>query len=281
VNSLRTWLLMGVLTVLMVFAGKAVGGNAGMSMMLLFSLVMNFSGYWWSDKISIKMTRSRPISEQQAPELYAMVRKLAQQAELPMPKLYMTPSDQPNAFATGRNPQHAVVAVTEGIMKLLSKDELEGVLAHELAHIKNHDILLGSMAAMMAGTISAIANIAQWGLMFGFGGDDEDNPLGIVGVLITIIVMPIAALLIQMAISRTREFKADRTGAVIVGRLDGLASALLKLEYGSKAIPMDVNPAAAHMFIVNPLSGKSLASLFSTHPPISERVERLRNTRIN
>lgn len=275
-NGLRTWLLMGVLTVLLVFAGKAIGGNAGMAVMLIISMVMNFSGYWWSDKIAIKMTRSRPLNEREAPYMFSIVKNLAKQAGLPMPRLYVTPSSQPNAFATGRNPQHAVVAVTEGIMKLLSEEEIEGVLAHELAHVKNHDILVGSVAAMMAGTISMIANIAQWGLIFGFGGDDEDSPLGIVGLMVTIIVMPLAALLVQMAISRSREFKADSAGANIAGRPNGLADALLKLERGSQAIPMDVNPAAAHMFIVNPLSGRSLAGLFSTHPPINERVARLR-----
>jgi heat shock protein HtpX len=267
---------MGALTVLLVLTGKVLFGNAGMSVMLLFSVIMNFSGYWWSDKIAIKMTGSRPLDESEAPELYATVKKLAQQAGLPMPRLYLTNSAQPNAFATGRNPKHAVIAVTEGIMRLLSKEELEGVLAHELAHVRNSDILVGSVAAMMAGTISMIANIAQWGLMFGFGNDDEDSPVGLVGSLIAIIVMPIAALLVQMAISRSREFKADKTGSDIAGRPDGLANALLKLERGSQAIPMDVNPAAAHMFIVSPLSGRSLAGLFSTHPPIIERVERLR-----
>jgi heat shock protein HtpX len=276
VNSLRTWLLMGILTVLLVFTGKAIGGNVGMTVMLIISMVMNFSGYWWSDKIAIKMTRSRPLNEREAPELFVIVESLAKKAGLPMPRLYVTPSPQPNAFATGRNPQHAAIAVTEGITRLLSREELEGVLAHELAHVKNNDILVGSVAAMMAGTISMIANIAQWGLLFGFGGDDEDNPLGMVGLLIMIIVMPIAALLVQMAISRSREFKADSTGANITGRPDGLANALLKLERGSEAISMDVNPAAAHMFIVNPLSGKSLAGLFSTHPPTGERVARLR-----
>jgi heat shock protein HtpX len=206
---------------------------------------------------------------------YQTVEKLAKQANLPMPRLYITPSSQPNAFATGRNPRHAVVAVTEGILQILTADELEGVLAHELAHVRNNDILVGSIAAMMAGTISMIANIAQWGLIFGFG-DDEDNPLGLVGSLIAIIIMPIAALLVQLAISRSREFKADETGAAISGRPDGLANALLKLERGSKMVPMDVSPAAAHMFIVSPLSGRSFASLFSTHPPINERVSRLR-----
>lgn len=274
-NNLKAWLLMGVLTVLLVSTGKLLFGNAGMSVMLMLSVIMNFSGYWWSDRIAVRMTGSRPIGEREAPELYQIVEKLAKQANLPMPRLYITPSSQPNAFAAGRNPQNAVVAVTEGILQMLSLDELEGVLAHELAHVRNNDILIGSVAAMMAGAISMIANIAQWGLIFGFG-DDEDNPIGLIGSLVAIIIMPIAALLVQLAISRSREFKADESGAAIAGRPDGLANALLKLERGSKMIPMDVNPAAAHMFIVSPLSGRSFASLFSTHPPISERVSRLR-----
>lgn len=274
-NNFRTWLLMGALTVLLVTMGKLLFGSGGMMFFLLFSVIMNFAGYWWSDKIAVKMTRSEPVSENQAPELYAMVRTLSQNAGLPMPRIYMSPSPQPNAFATGRNPNNAVVAVTDGLMRLLSRDEIEGVLAHELAHIKNRDILVGSMAAMIAGAISAIANIAQWGLIFG-GGDDDDNPLGMVGTLLAIIVMPIAAMLVQMAISRSREYGADADGARIAGRPDGLVNALLKLEKGAEAIPMDVNPAAAHMFIINPLSGQSLAALFSTHPPISERVARLR-----
>jgi len=275
-NNMRTWLLMGALTVLLVIMGKLFFGNTGMMFMLVFSMIMNFSGYWWSDKIAIRMTGSRPISEQEAPGLYSIVRNLSARAGLPMPRVYISPSPQPNAFATGRNPENAVVAVTEGLMRLLSQDEIEGVLAHEIAHIKNRDILVGSVAAMIAGAISAIANIAQWGLIFG-RSDDDDNPLGIVGTLLAIIVMPLAAMLVQMAISRSREYGADADGAKIAGRPDGLINALLKLERGAQAIPMDVNPAAAHMFIVNPLSGQMLASLFSTHPPIADRVARLRN----
>ncbi|MHB8841824.1 MAG: zinc metalloprotease HtpX [Candidatus Aquicultor sp.] len=275
-NNFRTWLLMGALTVLLVTAGNLIGGNAGMMIMVVFSILMNFSGYWFSDKIAIKMTRSQPVEERDAPQLYAIVRSLSLRAGLPMPRLYMTPSPQPNAFATGRDPEHAVVAVTDGLLRLLSQEETEGVLAHELAHVKNRDILIGSMAAMMAGAISALANIAQWGLIFGFGRDDDDGALGIVGVLLTIIVMPIAAMIVQLAISRSREYGADATGAKIAGRPEGLINALIKLEHGADSVPMDVNPAAAHMFIVNPLSGRSLAGLFSTHPPIPERVARLK-----
>lgn len=268
--------MMGALTVLLVVAGNLIGGNTGMMFMVVISILMNFSGYWFSDKIAISMTRSRPVGEGDAPQLYAIVRNLSLRAGLPMPRVFITPSAQPNAFATGRDPEHAVVAVTEGLLGLLSQEETEGVLAHELAHVKNRDILIGSMAAMMAGAISALAGIARWGLIFGFGRDDDDSALGIVGVLITIIVMPIAAMLVQLAISRSREYGADATGAKIAGRPDGLINALLKLERGADAIPMDVNPAAAHMFIVNPISGRSLAGLFSTHPPITERVARLK-----
>ncbi|MBS3908448.1 MAG: zinc metalloprotease HtpX [Actinobacteria bacterium] len=274
-NNFRTWLLMGTLTVLLVTTGKFIGGNSLMLVMLVFAIAMNFSSYWWSDKMAIKMTRSQPVTEAEAPELYSMMRNLSLRAGMPMPRLYKTPSPQPNAFATGRNEEKAVVAVTDGLLSLLSRDEIEGVLAHELAHIKNRDILVGSMAAMMAGAISAIANVAQWSLIFG-GGDDRDNPLGIVGVLVTVIVMPLAAMVVQMAISRSREYGADAAGAKIAGRPDGLVNALLKLERGSQAIPMQVNPATSHMFIVNPLSGRSMAALFSTHPPVQERVARLR-----
>ncbi|HZD59248.1 MAG TPA: zinc metalloprotease HtpX [Anaerolineae bacterium] len=277
-SNMRTWLLMGALTVLLVMTGKLLLGPNGMIIMLIFSIAMNFAGYWWSDKIATRMTGSKPVSEHEAPELYSIVRNLSLRAGLPMPRIYRTPSPQPNAFATGRNPNHAVVSVTDGLMNQLSRDEIEGVLAHELAHVKNRDILVGSMAAMMAGAISAIASIARWGLIFG-GGDDDDNPLGMAGALIAIIVMPIAALLVQLAISRSREYGADAEGARIAGRPDGLVNALLKLERGAQLVPMDVSPATSHMFIVNPLSGRSLAGLFSTHPPIAERVARLRKIR--
>ncbi|MBE0447081.1 MAG: zinc metalloprotease HtpX [Actinobacteria bacterium] len=279
-SNMRTWLLMGVLTVLLVTTGNLIGGPDGMMFMLVFAILMNFSGYWWSDKIATRMTRSKPVSEHEAPELYSMVRNLSLRAGLPMPRIYKTPSPQPNAFATGRNPNHAVVAVTDGLMSLLSKDEIEGVLAHELAHVKNKDILVGSMAAMIAGAISMLANITKWGLIFGGGRDSRDNPFGMIGLLATIIIMPIAALLVQMAISRSREYGADAEGVKIAGRPDGLVNALLKLERGAQAIPMQVNPAASHMFIVNPLSaGQSMARLFSTHPPVAERVARLRKIR--
>lgn len=283
-NTLKAWLLMGLLSVLLVLIGSAIGGRSGAMLFFIISLGMNFFSYFFSDSIAIKMTGSYPVSESEAPELYAIIRRLSQRAGLPMPKVYVTPSAQPNAFATGRGPSHAAVAVTEGILRLLSHSELEGVLAHELAHIKNRDILTGTIAASMAGAITMIANMLQWGLMFGgLRGDDEDDGGGIAGLvasLVMIIVAPIAAMLIQMAISRSREFEADASGARIAGFADGLASALLKLERGARQIPMQVNPAASHLFIINPLSGESVVRLFSTHPPIEERVRRLQKMRI-
>lgn len=281
-NTLRVWLFMGVLTILLVMMGSAMGGRSGATMFFLIAMAMNFFGYYFSDKIAIKMTRSYPVSQSEAPELYEMVGRLSQRAGMPMPKLYVTPSDQPNAFATGRNPANSAVAVTEGIMRLLNRSEIEGVLAHELAHIKNRDVLIGTIAATFAGAISMIGNMLQWGAIFGMGrsDDDEEGGSGIVGMLIMAIVFPIAAMIVQMAISRSREFGADASGAQIAGSSSGLANALLKLESAAHHIPMQVNPAASHMFIVNPLSGASLAKLFSTHPPIQERVEKLRSMRV-
>ncbi|MCL6610306.1 MAG: zinc metalloprotease HtpX [Peptococcaceae bacterium] len=281
-NTLKVWLLMGVLTVLLVLMGNAIGGNSGALLFFLIAMAMNFFGYFYSDKIAIKMTGSYPVSENEAPELYEMVRRLSQRAGLPMPRLYVTPSDQPNAFATGRNPANSAVAVTEGLMRLLNRSEVEGVLAHELAHIKNRDVLVGTIAAALAGAISMIGNAIQWGAILGMGrGDDEEGGgAGLAGGLIMAIVFPIAAMIIQLAISRSREYGADATGARIAGTPTGLANALLKLESAAHRIPMQVNPAASHLFIVNPLSGASLARLFSTHPPIQDRVERLRRMAI-
>jgi len=274
---------MGILSVLLVLIGGAVGGQSGAILFFVISLGMNLFSYYYSDKMVIKMTGSQPVTEAQAPELYAIIKKLSERAEIPMPRLYVTPSPQPNAFATGRNPAHAVVAVTEGLLKLLNRDEIEGVLAHEMAHIKNRDILIGTIAASFAGAISMIANIAQWGAIFGgFGGNsDDEEGGGIWGSLVLAIVAPIAALIIQMAISRSREYLADKTGAHLAGKSRGLSDALLKLEQSSNRIPMQVNPAASHMFIVNPLSGRSLVNMFSTHPPISERVAILNQMKIN
>jgi heat shock protein HtpX len=279
VNNMKAFLLMGVLTVLLVLIGDAVGGRSGAMLFFVIALAMNFITYFFSDSIAIKMTRSYPVTEDEAPELYAIVRNLSERAGIPMPRIFMTPSPQPNAFATGRGPAHAAVAVTEGIMRLLSRSELEGVLAHELGHVKNRDVLIGTIAASLAGAITMIANMLQWGLIFGgIGGSDDEGGggiLGLAGTLLMIILAPIAAMLIQMAISRSREFEADADGARLAGRSDGLAGALLKLEKGAQQIPMQVNPAASHLFIVNPLSGQSMARLFSTHPPIEERVRRL------
>ncbi|MEW6066400.1 protease [Desulforamulus profundi] len=277
-NNLKVIALMGILSVILVAIGQAVGGPRGATTFLLISLGMNLFSYFYSDKIAIKMTGSKPVTEQEAPELYAIIRKLAQRARLPMPKVYITPSHQPNAFATGRSPQHAAVAVTEGLLHLCDRDELEGVLAHELAHIANRDILVGTIAAAFAGAITWIANIIQWGAIFGgLRGDDEEG--GGIGALVLAMIAPIAATIVQLAISRSREYGADELGARIAGKPDGLANALLKLERAAHHIPMQVNPAASHMFITNPLSGRSVVKLFSTHPPIQDRVQRLRQMR--
>jgi len=273
-NQIKTVFLMSLLTVLVILAGGAIGGRGGMQMAFIFAMVMNFGSYWFSDKVALAMTKAQPISREQAPELYAIVERLADNAGLPMPRIYMTPSPQPNAFATGRNPKHAAVAVTQGLMQLLNREELEGVLAHELAHIKNRDILISTLAAVLAGVITTLANWGQWALMFGGLGGDDDDASGL-AALPMIILGPIAAMLVQMGISRSREFLADSTGAEIAGNSYGLASALQKLERGSALIPMEVNPSASHMFIVNPLNARRLANLFSTHPPIEERVKRL------
>lgn len=275
-NQIKTVILMTVLTVFTVLIGKAIGGSNGMMFALIFALVMNFGSYWFSDKIALSMTRSRPVTREEKPQLYAMVERLTKNAGLPMPRLYLTESMQPNAFATGRNPEHAAVAVTEGLMQLLNNEELEGVLAHELAHIKNRDVLIGTVAAVLAGVVTMLANWAQWALMFG-GFNNDENEGGGLAALPMIILAPIAAALIQMAMSRSREYLADATGAQIAGRPNGLAQALLKLERGVNRIPMNVSPAASHLFIVNPINTKRLINLFSTHPPIEERVKRLQS----
>lgn len=281
-NSLKTWILMGALTIILVLVGKLIGGNGGMLFFLILSIIINFSSYWMSGTLAIRMTRSYPVTEQEQPEVYRIVRHLAANANLPTPKIYVTPSPQPNAFATGRNPQNAKVAVTEGILRALSPRELEGVLAHELGHVRNHDILISSMAATMAGVITMIANVLQWGLIFGgFSRDDRNNNgAGALGELAAIILAPLAATVVQLAISRSREFKADSTGAKLVGDGNPLADALQQLESYSHQIPSGVNPATSHMFIVNPLRGHSMMNLFSTHPPTEERIRRLREMRI-
>nr|WP_320027136.1 zinc metalloprotease HtpX [uncultured Acetobacterium sp.] len=276
-NQLKTLVLMSSLTALVIVIGGAIGGQSGMLIALVFALAMNGGSYWFSDKIALAMTGSQPLTEGKHPEVYQIVEKLTTNASMPMPKLYITPSPQPNAFATGRNPNHSAVAVTEGLLTILNHDELEGVLAHELAHIKNRDVLIGTIAAVMAGVITTIANWAQWALMFGMGGSDDDEG-GLLASLPLIILGPIAAMMVQMAVSRSREYLADSTGAAIAGQSQGLSNALLKLERASGMVPMNVNPAASHLFIVNPLKAKRLMNLFSTHPPIEDRVRKLQAT---
>lgn len=274
-NTLKTVVLMTGLTVLLIIAGDALGGRSGMLIAFIFAAGMNFASYWFSDKIILKMYRAREVNESAAPELYGLVRRLATQAGLPMPKVYLIPGDQPNAFATGRNPEHAAVAITDGILRILNREELEGVIGHELAHIKNRDILIGTVAATIAGAISMLATMAQWAMIFGGGRNDDDEGGGILSYLVMLIVAPIAAMLIQMAISRSREYLADEAGARIAGNPRSLASALRKLDAAAKRIPLQANPATAHMFIVSPLRGGGFASLFSTHPPMAKRVARL------
>jgi heat shock protein HtpX len=272
---MKTALLLGVLTVMFVLVGGAIGGKSGMTIALVMALGMNMVSYWFSDRIVLRMYRAQEVGEEGAPELYSAVRRLAARAGLPMPKVYVMQQDQPNAFATGRNPEHGAVAVTTGIMHILSREELEGVLAHELAHIKHRDILIGTVAASIAGAISYLAHMAQWAMIFGGGRDDEEGGGGFAGMLVMMIVGPIAALLVQLAISRSREYEADRGGAEIAGSPLYLARALGKLQMASERIPMQANPATSHMFIVSPLSGGGFARLFSTHPPMQERIARL------
>jgi heat shock protein HtpX len=278
-NVLKTTFLLSLLTLLLVAMGGAVGGQGGMLVAFLLAAAMNFGSYWFSDSIVLRMYNAHEVSREQQPFFYDMIERLATRAGLPMPKVYIIPDDSPNAFATGRNPNHAAVAATEGILRILTPDELEGVMAHELAHVKNRDILISSIAATFAGAISMIGNMLQWGAMFGAGRSDDDDRGGIgglVGSLAMAIIAPIAAMMIQMAVSRSREYLADASGAEICGRPLSLAAALHKLHSASQAIPMlDARPATAHLFIVNPLTGGGLMSLFSTHPPMEERIARL------
>jgi len=277
-NWFRTTLLLGVMTLLIVFIGNLLGGQQGMIFAFVLAIGMNFFSYWFSDKIVLKMYRAREVNETESPELYRIVTRIAGRANIPMPRIYVIPQDAPNAFATGRNPEHAVVAVTEGLLRLMNRDEIEGVLSHEIAHVKNRDILIGSIAATMAGAIMIIANMARWAAIFGGGSRDGEGSRGMggIGLIAMSILAPLAAMLIQMAISRSREYHADESGASFAGRSDGLASALQKLGAYSKKLPMEASPQTAHMFIVNPLSGRNLMSLFSTHPPLEDRIARLR-----
>ena len=272
-NNIKTMALLVGLTLVLVWAGAAFGGKQGMTIALIFALGINAVSYWFSDKIVLKMYRARQVTESDAPELFQMVRQLSQKAEIPMPKVYIIQQDQPNAFATGRNPQHAAIAVTTGIMRILTREELQGVIGHELAHVKHRDILISTIAAAIAGAVSYLAYMAQWAMIFG-GRDDDDggNPLAALAMMI---IGPIAALIIQMAISRSREYAADEGGSKIAGNPHYLSGALKKLHTASQKIRMNANPATSHMFIVNPLSGGGLTKLFSTHPPIEERIARL------
>ncbi|HEX9435557.1 MAG TPA: zinc metalloprotease HtpX [Candidatus Limnocylindria bacterium] len=274
-NTLKTAFLLALLTVLLVFAGRLVGGNGGMAMALVLAVVMNVGAYWFSDKIALRMAGARPVTEAEAPDLYRIVADLARQASLPMPRVYVIQQPAPNAFATGRDPQHAVVAVTAGILDLVSERELRAVLAHELGHVQNRDTLVMAVVASIAGAISYIAQIAQWGLIFGGRSDDDDRGGNALGMLVGIIVLPIAALLIQLAISRSREYGADDSGAELSRDPLSLASALRKMAAYSKQIPLPVNPSVSPLFIVQPLVPGGLAGLFSTHPPIEARIARL------
>jgi heat shock protein HtpX len=281
-NMLKTGLLLAVLTVMLVLIGGAVGGRQGMLIAFFVAVAMNFVSYWFSDKIVLAAYGAQPIEEASAPRLYAIVHRLATRAAIPMPRVYLIPSETPNAFATGRNPEHAVVAVTEGIMRILDEEELEGVLAHELSHVKNRDVLISTVAATLAGAITYLAHMAQWGAMFGGRRDDDEggssNPIA---MILLAVLAPLAAMLVQMAVSRSREFQADATGARVAGRPWGLMKALEKLQMANEVRPMaQATPATAHLFIVNPLSGATLARLFSTHPPLEERIARLRAMKV-
>jgi heat shock protein HtpX len=273
-TQIRTWLLIAGLTALLIAIGGAIGGGA-LWLFVALAVLMNVGGYWFSDKLALKASRARPLEPGEIPELEQIAGFLAQRANVPVPRLYLIPSDQPNAFATGRDPQHAAVAVTQGLLHQLPADEVKGVLAHEFAHISNRDILVSSIAAMVAGAISAIASILQFSMLFG-GADEDDSPLGLLGTLAAIIIAPIAAMLLQLGISRQREYLADATGAQLLGHAAPLADALTTLERGAQALPMDVNPATASLYAVNPLPRQGLATLFMTHPPLAERIRRLR-----
>jgi heat shock protein HtpX len=273
-TRLRTWILISGLTALFVSIGAFVGGPGGLVAFLAIAVVFNFAMFWFSDRLALKMSRARPLEPGELPDLALDVAELSGRAGIPVPRLYVIPSQQPNAFATGRSPKQAAVAVTEGLVALLPREQVRGVVAHELAHIRNRDVLVTTVAAMIGAAISAVANFLQFSWLF--GGDDEESPLGIVGTLAVILIAPIAAMLLQLAVSRQREFLADATAAELLGEGRPLADALGNLERGVAAIPMDVNPAAATLYIASPLQGRGMAALFSTHPPIPVRIAKLR-----
>ncbi len=277
-NKIKTFLLLAGLTVFLVFMGKVIGGRGGMYIAFILTLGMNFFSYWFSDKIVLRMYGAQEVTPAEAPELHHMVEDLCREAGLPKPRVYIIPDDSPNAFATGRNPEHAAVAATQGIMRILTPEELKGVLAHEIGHVRNRDILISTIAATMAGAIMILAYMARFAAIFGGSRDDNEGG-GIIGVIVMSIVAPLAAMLIQMAISRSREYLADETGARLAHNPQSLASALGKLARGVEQRPMDASPSTAHMFIVNPLTGGGLVNLFSTHPPIEDRIARLRAMR--
>jgi heat shock protein HtpX len=273
-NTIKTALLLSVLGVIMLFIGNAFGGRQGMMIALVIAIGVNFFSYWFSDKLALMTYRAQKVSPEEAPELHSIVDDLSRRAGLPKPGVYIIPTETPNAFATGRNPSHASVAVTQGILRILNRDELTGVLAHELAHVSNRDILISSIAATLATAITFMAHMARMAAFFGGMSRDRDDNGNVIGALALAIVAPIAAMLVQLAVSRSREYQADRSGALISGKPEGLASALMKLHHAADVVPMEATPSTAHMFIVNPLRG-GLSSLFSTHPPMEERVSRL------
>jgi heat shock protein HtpX len=275
-NLFKTAFLMTALTLLLVVAGRVFAGQRGMLFALVIAAVMNFVSYFFSDKLALAAYRAQPVTREQLPRAYQIIERLTQRTGLPMPKIYVIPTDSPNAFATGRNPQHASVAMTQGILQLLNDEELEGVLAHELGHVRNRDILISSIAATLAGAITYLADIARWGMMFGgYGGRDDRDRGGGIGALLMLFLAPLAAMLIQLAVSRSREYEADATGAHLTGNPYALASALTKLDAYSRRLPMAGTPSTAHLFIVKPVLGMNLGNLFSTHPPIADRIERL------
>ena len=274
-NTFKTAFLLTLLTLLLMFAGRAFGGQNGMLLALVFAAVMNFVSYFFSDKIALAMYHARPVTREELPRAYQAVERLTQKIGIPMPKMYVIPTDSPNAFATGRNPEHASVAVTQGILDLLNDEELEGVLAHELGHVRNRDILISSVAATVAGAITYLAQVARWGMMFGGMERDDRDRGGGLSALLMLFLAPLAATLIQLAVSRSREYQADETGAHTTGNPYALASALSKLDAYSRRVPMAATPSTAHLFIIQPLLGMNFGNLFSTHPPIAKRIERL------